>query len=128
MRLLLDTHAFLWFLAGDSRLRAAARRRVEDKANDKFLSIASIWEMAIKVSLGKLELDDPLGEIVGRGAGENGIALIGISKDHVLRVSTLPWHHRDPFDRLLAAQAMHEGMTLLTGDSAFEAYGVRRVW
>jgi len=128
VRLLLDTHVFLWFLAGNSRLRAASRRRVENKANDKFLSIASVWEMAIKVSLGKLELEDPLGEIVERGAGENGIALIGISKDHVLRVSTLPWHHRDPFDRLLAAQAMHEGMTLLTGDSAFDAYGVRRVW
>ena len=128
MRLLLDTHAFLWFLAGDSRLRVASRRRIENKANDKFLSIASIWEMAIKVSLGKLEIDDPLGEIVERGAGENGIALLGISKDHALRVGTLPWHHRDPFDRLLAAQAMHEGMGLLSGDSAFDAYGVRRVW
>lgn len=128
MRLLLDTHVFLWFLAGDARLRAPIRGRIENKTHDKFLSVASVWEMAIKVSLGKLKLKDPLGEIVDRGAGANGITVIAIAKDHALRVGTLPWHHRDPFDRLLAAQAMHEGMAILTGDPAFDAYGVRRVW
>jgi PIN domain nuclease of toxin-antitoxin system len=128
VKLLLDTHAFLWFLAGDPRLRAAPRRRIEAKTNEKYLSIASVWEMAIKVSLGKLHLADPLADLVERGAGENGIALVGISKQHALGVAALPWHHRDPFDRLLVAQAMHEDMALLTADPAFAAYGVRCVW
>ena len=128
MRLLLDTHVFLWFLAGDSRLRKSPRRRIEANGNEKFLSVASVWEMAIKASLGKLRLDDPLSEIVERGTVESGITIVGIGKDHALRVAGLPWHHRDPFDRLLVAQAMHERLTLVTGDSAFDAYGVRRVW
>lgn len=128
MKLLLDTHAFLWFLAGDSRLRASARRRVEDPANERLLSIASVWEMAIKISLGKLQLKDPLDHVIGRVASDNGIALLAISARHALGVSALAWHHRDPFDRLLAAQALAEGIALLSEDTAFDAYGVRRVW
>jgi PIN domain nuclease of toxin-antitoxin system len=128
VRLLLDTHAFLWFLAGDSRLRASARRRIEHEGHEKLLSIASVWEMAIKQSLGKLMLKDPLAEVIEGGTLDNGIALLGISKDHALRVAALPWHHRDPFDRLLAAQALGDDLSLLTGDAAFDAYGVRRVW
>jgi PIN domain nuclease of toxin-antitoxin system len=126
--LLLDTHAFLWFLAGDSKLRASARRRIEDSTNEKFLSIASVWEMAIKVSLRKLELEDPLEDIVTEGTQESGILLLGISKDHAIRVATLPWHHRDPFDRLLAAQALEDDLAVLARDDAFDDYGVRRVW
>jgi PIN domain nuclease of toxin-antitoxin system len=100
VRLLLDTHVFLWFLAGDARLRASIRGRIENKAHDKFLSVASVWEMAIKVSLGKLKLKDPLGEIVDRGASANGITVITIAKDHAVG-SVRCRGHRDPFDRLL---------------------------
>ena len=128
VRLLLDTHVFLWFLGGDSRLSRSARRRIEDAHNDKFLSIASVWEMAVKVGLGKLDLDDPLAELVDRGAGDNSIALLGIAKEHAIAVSALPHHHADPFDRLLVAQAMREGMAIVTCNPAFGAYAVKRVW
>jgi PIN domain nuclease of toxin-antitoxin system len=128
MRLLIDTHAFLWFLAGDSKLRVPARRRIEDSRNERFLSIASVWEMAIKLSLGKLRLEDPLEDVVTRGTVETGIALLAISKDHAIRVATLPWYHHDPFDRLLIAQALEEDLAVLTRDDAFESYSVRRVF
>ncbi|MFI5308999.1 MAG: type II toxin-antitoxin system VapC family toxin [Polyangiales bacterium] len=128
MRLLVDTHAFLWFLAGDSKLRASARRRLEDDGNEKFLSIASVWEMAIKLSLRKLRLEDPLEDVVTRGTLESGIVLLDISKDHAIRTATLPWHHRDPFDRLMVAQALEDDLTVLGRDAHFDAYGVRRVW
>jgi PIN domain nuclease of toxin-antitoxin system len=128
VKLLLDTHAFLWFLAGDPRLERSARRRIENAGNDKFLSIASVWEMAIKVSLHKLELKDPLAEVIDHGTQESGISLLGISKHHAVRVASLPWHHRDPFDRLLTAQALEEDLALLGKDAAFDAYGVRRIW
>lgn len=128
MRLLLDTHAFLWFLAGDRRLPPSARRRIGDAANEKLLSIASVWEMAIKVSLGKLTLQDPLRVVVDRGASDNGIVILGLSTRHAVRVAELPWHHRDPFDRLLAAQALEEALTVVARDATFDMYGVRRVW
>jgi PIN domain nuclease of toxin-antitoxin system len=125
---LLDTHAFLWFLAGDSRLRPSARRYIQASGNVKLLSIASAWEMAIKVSLRKLELDDPLADVVGRIAREHGVTPLAISEAHVVRVATLPWHHRDPFDRLLVAQALENDLPLLTDDPSFERYGVRVLW
>jgi PIN domain nuclease of toxin-antitoxin system len=125
---LLDTHAFLWLLAGDARLGAAARRRIEDPRHETVLSIASIWEMAIKVGLGKLRLGPSLDETIQRGARDNGIGLLAISAEHAIRVADLPPHHRDPFDRLLVAQALHEGIPLLANDPAFDAYGVARIW
>lgn len=128
MKLLLDTHAFLWLLSGDRRFGKKARRRVEDPRNEKCLSIASVWELAIKVGLGKLRLADPLGEVVDLGARSNGIALLSIAKEHVLDVSALPAHHADPFDRLLVAQALREEMTLVSRDEVFDAYAVKRVW
>ncbi|MBI5160229.1 MAG: type II toxin-antitoxin system VapC family toxin [Micrococcales bacterium] len=128
MRLLLDTHAFLWFLAGDRRLSGTARRRIEDSRHERFLSMASVWEMAIKSSLRKLDIDDPLAAVVDQGTRESGIALLRISKEHALGVADLPWHHRDPFDRLLAAQAIAEEMSIVSVDPAFDAYGVARVW
>ena len=124
MKLLVDTQAFLWFLAGDRRLRRPVRRRLEDASQERFLSIASVWEMAIKVSLQKLELDDPLEDVVTAGTRDAGIALLGVSKDHALRVATLPWHHRDPFDRLLIAQAAEDGYTVVTRDGSLDAYGI----
>lgn len=127
MKLLLDTHAVLWYLSGDKRLRASARRRLEG-SSEKFLSIASIWELAIKLSLGKLELDDPLAVVVDAALSDGNAALLAISRQDAMRVATLPWHHRDPFDRLLVAQALEHELTILSADDSFDAYGVRRVW
>lgn len=128
MKLLLDTHAFLWFVAGDSQMSAKARRRIEDARNESFVSIASVWELAIKLGLGKLRLTDSLAETLERATRDNRIALLPISKAHAIAVSLLPDHHRDPFDRMLVAQAQADEMLLVTRDSVFDAYAVRRIW
>lgn len=128
MKLLLDTQAFLWFAGGDRRLSRTARRRIEDGRNDKFLSVASIWEMAIKVEIGKLRLDVPIAELVQSSATDSGIALLPIEKEHAMGVAMLPRHHGDPFDRLLVVQAAHENMVVVGSDVQFDAYGVRRIW
>jgi PIN domain nuclease of toxin-antitoxin system len=128
VKLLIDTHAVLWYLSGDGRLSRTARRHIEQSRRAKFLSIASVWEIAIKVSLRKLELDDPLAQVIDAGIADSGAALLAISRHHAVRVATLPWHHRDPFDRMLVAQALEDDLTLLSSDDTFDTYGVRRVW
>jgi PIN domain nuclease of toxin-antitoxin system len=128
VKLLLDTHAFLWFLAGESRVKPRVRRRIEDTRNEKLLSVASIWEMAIKVSLRKLELDDPLPALVAQSTRDVGIGLLGISAAHATGAAQLPWHHRDPFDRLLVSQALSDELTIVSADESFDAYGVDRLW
>ncbi len=128
MRLLLDTHAFLWFSSDDRSLSPSARARIEDRRHEKFLSVASVWEMAIKISLGKLHLASELTDLVATGAERNGIAVLEVRKEHALRVVALPLHHRDPFDRLLIAQALSEKMAIVSCDVAFDAYPVRRIW
>lgn len=128
MRCLLDTHTFLWFVGGDTRLSQAARAAIEDPANTGLLSVASAWEMAIKVSLGKLSLTMPVERFIVEHGEGNGIELLGITLAHVGAVETLPFHHRDPFDRLLIAQARVEGLTVIGADTTFDAYGVKRVW
>ncbi len=99
MRLLLDTHSFLWFIDGDARLGPAARAAIEDESNEVLLRTASLWEMAIKVSLGKLGLDRPFDELIPEQIESLGIAILSIELSHLSRVVTLPFHHRDPFDR-----------------------------
>ncbi len=128
MRLLLDTHAFLWFAGGVSRLSPGARRRIEDTAHDKFLSVASIWEAAIKVSFGKLALSVSLDVVLDQGAVNNGIVLLDVRREHAAAVEHLPFHHRDPFDRLLVSQAMIERMEIVSADESLDAYPVRRIW
>lgn len=128
MRLLLDTHAFLWFIGGDAQLSAAARSAIEDAGNEKFLSAASVWEMAIKVSLKKLQLVEPFDVLVPREIGGNGFLYLPIEVPHTVAVTGMPFHHRDPFDRMLAAQALTESMAFLSADPAFDAYGVNRIW
>jgi PIN domain nuclease of toxin-antitoxin system len=128
VRLLLDTQAFLWFVGGDRRLSRPARRRIEDARNDKFLSIASVWEMAIKLELGKLRIDVPMPQLVQVGAVDNGLALLAIEPEHAIGVATLERHHGDPFDRMLIVQARHEDMVIVGADEQFDAYGVRRIW
>ncbi len=127
MRVLLDTHAFLWFVADDSRLPARARRAVAD-ASEAFLSLASCWEMAIKVSLGKLTVAAPLDRFLPANLAANGFQLLHVDLEHATRVATLPWHHRDPFDRLLVAQALHEDLVIVSADRVFRKYGVTLVW
>jgi PIN domain nuclease of toxin-antitoxin system len=128
MKLLLDTHSFLWFIMGSPKLSERVRALIEDDGNDKLLSIASLWEIAIKQSLGKLSLGIPFEVLIPQQLSVNGIGLLNIKIDHIAVVSTLPFHHRDPFDRLLVAQAMIERLPILSADSAFDAYLVARLW
>ncbi len=128
MRLLLDTYAFLWFINGDARFSTTARALIEDSANTSSISVASIWEMAIKVSIGKLTFRQPFTTLLPQQLERNGIALLGITIDHALAVTALPFHHRDPFDRLLIAQAMTEQLPLVSADAVFDSYAVTRLW
>ncbi len=128
MKLLLDTHTFLWFLAADPQLSATARALIEDGDTEVYLSVGSLWEMAIKVSLGKLSLAQPFDTFIPDQLARNSIELLGIAVGHTARVVGLPFHHRDPFDRLLIAQALVEGIPIVGVDAAFDAYGVTRLW
>ncbi|MBN9689618.1 MAG: type II toxin-antitoxin system VapC family toxin [Verrucomicrobia bacterium] len=128
MTLLLDTHALLWFLTNDPSLSERARRSVEDQANVTFVSAANLWEVAIKLSLGKLKLPAPFADIFPRQLELNGFALLPLTPTHCATLLTLPFHHRDPFDRVLLAQAKSERMTLVTNDGQFGAYGIPLLW
>ncbi len=128
MNLLLDTHTFLWFIAGDSNLSQSARSAIEDEGNNIYISVASLWEIAIKVSIDKLELSEPFETLIPEQLAENGIELLDISVEHTALIASMPFHHRDPFDRLIAAQAKVEQMTLVSVDDAFDAYGIARLW
>ena len=128
MSLLLDTHSFLWFIAGSSKLSRRARLAIENPETELYLSIASLWEMAIKISLGKLHLGEPFGELVPAQLSQNGISLLQISVEHTAGVIQLPFHHRDPFDRLIIAQAQSENLPIISTDSVFDAYDIERVW
>jgi PIN domain nuclease of toxin-antitoxin system len=128
MRLLLDTHALLWALEDDPKLGARARGHLNGATEAVFVSLASAWEMAVKVSLGKLRLSLPVEQMVADRLPPLGISLLPIELRHVGRVESLPYHHRDPFDRMLAAQSLVEGLTLVSADGVFDAYGLPRVW
>ena len=128
MKLLLDTHSLIWFLDDDPRLSAAARLAIEEPENERWVSIGSGWEMAIKSQLGKLDLPKPF-DVLFPGALESlGFSIMPIQPAHLHRYYSLPLHHRDPFDRLLIAQALAEGLAVVGSDSAFDAYGVTRIW
>lgn len=127
MRYLLDTHTFLWLSTDDAQLTPTARAIFVDSNQDCFLSAASVWEMAIKCSLGRLTLATSLEQLV-RGGLQRGLRILAVTPDHAYRVERLPFHHRDPFDRLLVAQATHEAMTLVSRDPHLDAYAVARVW
>jgi PIN domain nuclease of toxin-antitoxin system len=128
MRLLLDTHTFLWWVADAPELSAAAKEAIREPDAGCWLSLASCWEMAIKQSLGKLRLPAPLPRFVPEQLAANRFQQLGIEFRHVARVASLPLHHRDPFDRLLIAQADAEDLVLVSADPAFDAYGVERLW
>ena len=128
MKLLLDTHTFIWFIMGSPNLSANARALIEDVANESFLCVASLWEIAIKLSIGKLTLSAPFDVLIPQQLSLNGFELLNIKIDHVAVVATLPFHHRDPFDRLLIAQAMAERMPIVSIDAVFDVYPVTRLW
>ena len=127
MNLLLDTHAFLWFVTGDVRLSRAARRALEADEAELTLSAASVWGLAIKAGLGRLSLPASVAEYVAEKVAD-GFAVLPVEWTHAAGVEKLPPHHRDPFDRLLVAQALAEDLPIVTNDPALSAYGVQVVW
>jgi len=128
VRLLLDTHSFLWFIMGSPKLGENARALIGDAGNEKFLSAGSLWEMAIKISLGKLSLAQPFEVLIPQQLSLNRIELLDITVKHTTAVIALPFYHRDPFDRLLIAQAQVESIPIVGNDMTFDAYAVARLW
>lgn len=127
MSILLDTHTVIWFITDDEQLPKSLKGAIKNPDNECFVSIASHWEMSIKHSLGKLELKTSLAKIF-QLIDQSGISLLPITPTHVLTSSTLPFLHRDPFDRLIIAQAMSEGFTLMSKDQVFKEYPINLIW
>ena len=125
MRLLLDTHIFIWWADQPERLSPAALSALEDDANELLLSVVSVWEMQIKIQLGKLKLSLPLKELLKNQQETNDLTVSAVALTHVLALDALPFHHKDPFDRLLIAQSIEEGLTIVTADSKFSSYSVK---
>ena len=128
MKLLLDTHTFLWYTGGKSELSNSARQLIEDPAHEKWVSIASAWEIAIKANLSKIELHVPFNNLFPNQLDLNGFGSLAIRWKHLRLVSHLPLHHHDPFDRLIIAQSIAEQMPVVSIDAAFDAYGITRLW
>lgn len=128
MRVLLDTHTFLCWIQGADGLSPAARRTIADARSECWFSIASAWEMAIKMAMGRLKLPGDLDRFLPEQLAGNGFQALPITVKHVSRVAALPFHHRDPFDRLLVAQALEEGLAVVSADKSFSKYKVRRIW
>jgi PIN domain nuclease of toxin-antitoxin system len=128
MRLLLDTHSFLWFLLDDPKLSQTAKDSIADPDNDIEISPASYWEIAIKISLNKYSLPEPYEQFMERELATNQFRILPIEPKHTAALTSLPFHHRDPFDRLIIAQAMVERIPVISGDEAFAAYPVTRIW
>ncbi|MEG4319045.1 MULTISPECIES: type II toxin-antitoxin system VapC family toxin [unclassified Microcoleus] len=128
MRLLLDTHTFIWYVTDNPRLSANVKLLIEDENNEKLVSMASIWEMAIKHSIGRLNFSLPFMEFVRQQLSVSNIGLLEINLSHIEVVASLPLHHRDPFDRLIIAQSMAQQIPVLSVDAIFDDYAIARVW
>jgi PIN domain nuclease of toxin-antitoxin system len=128
MRVLLDTHALLWWLSDDTALTRSARKIIADTKNTLIVSAASAWEIATKVRLGRLPSANDLAADFPGHLGRDGFELLAISAEHGIRAGLLPGPHKDPFDRMLIAQAQAENMPIITNEPLFESYGVRRIW
>ena len=128
MKLLLDTHAFLWWIGDDARLSVPAREAIADPGNEVSVSVASAWELAIKTGLGRFEPDGDLGPFIEDQIRLNAFSVLPVKLEHAVSVSSLPAHHRDPFDRLLVAQAAAEGMTLVSRDPQLRKYDAPTLW
>lgn len=127
MQLLLDTHALIWHYEDKPLLSETVNQALDDPLNQIFVSTASLWEMAIKTSMGKLNLSRPIHEVMS-GYAKAGAVILPISPNHALATASLPWHHRDPFDRMLIAQAQYEDLTLVSRDSLFSSYDLKIMW
>jgi len=127
MKALLDTHTFLWFIDDSPRLSKIALDFLEAD-NEILISTASLWEMAIKVNIGKLTLSVPYEKLIEEQLRVNDIEELAINRNHLIAASRLPLHHRDPFDRMLIAQAMTEALPIVSADVAFDAYTLQRIW
>jgi len=125
MRLLRDTRIFIWWADHPEKLSHAALSALEDEANELVLSVASVWEMQIKIQLGRLKVSLPLRELVKTQQETNDLTVSPVALTHVLALDALPFHHKDPFDRLLIAQSIEEDLTLVSADSQFSAYAVK---
>lgn len=128
MKLLLDTHTFIWWVNEPEKLSPKALSLLSDRGNDLVLSVVSAWEMQIKVQLGRLKLTVPLGELIETQVRANGLRILPVELEHVLALQTLPAHHKDPFDRLLIAQANAEGAALVSRDALLASYPVKSLW
>jgi len=128
MRLLLDTHSYLWFVAGSALLSNKARAVMLQPGNTIFLSMASALEIALKHSLGKLPLTVPLQVLIRDEPVAQGFSILDINADHLLAMAAMPFHHRDPFDRVIIAQGLVENLPIISCDQIFDAYQVRRIW
>jgi PIN domain nuclease of toxin-antitoxin system len=124
MQVLLDTHILIWFLEGNSLLSVKRQKLLSQTQNDVYLSIASLWELAIKISIGKITLSKSLFQIIQQLGIEN-IEILPILPQHVLQIETMPFHHRDPFDRIIIAQGYVENLTILSDDTEFVNYSVK---
>ena len=127
MDLLLDTHAFIWFMEGDDSLPAKSIKAIKDVSNNCYLSAVSLWEIAIKVSLKKIELESDFNKI-SDFLSNNDIEILSISFDHLQKLLTLPFYHRDPFDRIIIAQGLSENFTIITTDKNFARYTGAILW
>jgi PIN domain nuclease of toxin-antitoxin system len=128
MSILLDTHTFLWLTSHSALLSQYIKSLFSEPQNDFYLSLASIWEMAIKIKIGKLHVPSPLLQFISEQVSQNEIKLLNIKLEHVIEIAELPLHHRDPFDRLLIAQSLVENMPIASVDKVFDDYAVQRLW
>jgi PIN domain nuclease of toxin-antitoxin system len=128
VRLILDSHALLWFYLGDALLSPAALAAIRDPSRTKLVSSASFWEIAIKVSLRKYALNEPYDDFIQHAIFDNGFLILAIEPRHAAALVNLPHHHKDPFDRLLIAQSMVEGIPIVSVDKKFDSYPISRIW
>ncbi len=127
MKYLLDTHTLIWFIEGDGKLHQNLKSAIENPENQIFVSIVTFWEIAIKQSLNKLELNNSIEDYINK-VTENNIAIVSVSFEHILKLTTLPFYHRDPFDRMLIVQAIIENMVVISKDTHFADYEVTILW
>ena len=127
-KILLDTQAFIFALTSPEILTTKIKKLISNQENELYLSIASIWEMTIKSSLGKLKLDLSIKDLVQTSVKETGLEILPIKAEHAYHVETLPFHHKDPFDRMIIAQCIVEKISVISSDAAFDAYDLKRLW
>jgi len=128
MKVLLDTHAMYWYIEGDPQLSATAQTLIQDASNQILISPASYWEIAIKISVGKWQLSQPYEDFIDIGLNQYGFQILSILPAHTAQLIGLLFHHKDPFDRLLVAQAIVEHISIISSDTVLDAYGITRLW